>query len=377
MGVNDMKKNTLGIVFSNMHDETLGELTERRTTGSIPFGGRYRLIDFTLSNMVNSGISEVGIITKSNYQSLMDHLGSGRDWDLARKRGGLCILPPFGHSATGMYRGRLEAIVGIMSYIKYSNAQYVVMSDSDTVANIDFSDLLDQHMKTGADITLVYKRERLNNDYPKDTTVFSLDENNMVSDVLVNPFVDGEQNIYINIAVMSKELLERLANEGMSRNNTSFVNFVLQGKSSSLKIMGYHFDKYSSEITSMKAYFKTSMELLNEDVRMQLFPKDRPVYTKVRDEVPVKYGLSSKVKNSLIADGCIIEGTVENSIIFRGVKVEKGAVVKNSIIMQSGIIGENSKLDYVVTDKDVIVNHERHLSGSQMYPVFISKGSRV
>ncbi len=377
MGVNDMKKNTLGIVFSNMHDETLGELTERRTTGSIPFGGRYRLIDFTLSNMVNSGISEVGIITKSNYQSLMDHLGSGRDWDLARKRGGLCILPPFGHSATGMYRGRLEAIVGIMSYIKYSNAQYVVMSDSDTVANIDFSDLLDQHMKTGADITLVYKRERLNNDYPKDTTVFSLDENNMVSDVLVNPFVDGEQNIYINIAVMSKELLERLANEGMSRNNTSFVNFVLQGKSSSLKIMGYHFDKYSSEITSMKAYFKTSMELLNEDVRMQLFPKDRPVYTKVRDEVPVKYGLSSKVKNSLIADGCIIDGTVENSIIFRGVKIEKGAVVKNSIIMQSGIIGENSKLDYVVTDKDVIVNHERHLSGSQMYPVFISKGSRV
>lgn len=377
MGVNDMKKNTLGIVFSNMHDETLGELTERRTTGSIPFGGRYRLIDFTLSNMVNSGISEVGIITKSNYQSLMDHLGSGRDWDLARKRGGLCILPPFGHSATGMYRGRLEAIVGIMSYIKHSNAQYVVMSDSDTVANIDFSDLLDQHMKTGADITLVYKRERLNNDYPKDTTVFSLDENNMVSDVLVNPFVDGEQNIYINIAVMSKELLERLANEGMSRNNTSFVNFVLQGKSSSLKIMGYHFDKYSSEITSMKAYFKTSMELLNEDVRMQLFPKDRPVYTKVRDEVPVKYGLSSKVKNSLIADGCIIDGTVENSIIFRGVKIEKGAVVKNSIIMQSGIIGENSKLDYVVTDKDVIVNHERHLSGSQMYPVFISKGSRV
>ena len=377
MGVNDMKKNTLGIVFSNMHDETLGELTERRTTGSIPFGGRYRLIDFTLSNMVNSGISEVGIITKSNYQSLMDHLGSGRDWDLARKRGGLCILPPFGHSATGMYRGRLEAIVGIMSYIKHSNAQYVVMSDSDTVANIDFSDLLDQHMKTGADITLVYKRERLNNDYPKDTTVFSLDENNMVSDVLVNPFVDGEQNIYINIAVMSKELLEKLANEGMSRNNTSFVNFVLQGKSSSLKIMGYHFDKYSSEITSMKAYFKTSMELLNEDVRMQLFPKDRPVYTKVRDEVPVKYGLSSKVKNSLIADGCIIDGTVENSIIFRGVKIEKGAVVKNSIIMQSGIIGENSKLDYVVTDKDVIVNHERHLSGSQMYPVFISKGSRV
>ncbi len=377
MGVNSMKKNTLGIVFSNMHDESLGELTERRTTGSIPFGGRYRLIDFTLSNMVNSGITEIGIITKSNYQSLMDHLGSGRDWDLSRKVGGLCILPPFGHSSTGMYRGRLEAISGIMSYIRHSNAQYAIMSDSDTVANIDFSDLLDQHIKTNADITIVYNREHVCEDHPKDITVLNADENGRITDVLVNPFTTGEQNVYINIVVMSKDLLERLANEGISRNNPNFINFVLQGKCKTLKIMGYEFKGYSAEITSMKTYFKTSMELLNPEVRSQLFPKDRPVYTKVRDEVPVKYGLNSKVKNSLIADGCIIEGTVENSIIFRGVKIEKGAVVKNSIIMQSGSVGENSSLEYVVTDKDVIINKDRHLSGSDIYPVFISKGSRA
>lgn len=377
MGVNDMKKNTLGIVFSNMHDETLGELTERRTTGSIPFGGRYRLIDFTLSNMVNSGISEVGVITKSNYQSLMDHLGSGRDWDLARKRGGLCILPPFGHSATGMYRGRLEAISGIMSYLRHSNAQYVIMSDSDTVANIDFNELLDQHIKTNADITVVYKRMAVNKDHPSDITILNVNDDKVVTDVLVNPFTNGEQNVYLNIVVMSKDLLERLANEGMARNNTSFISFVLQGKCNILKIMGYRFDGYSSEITSMKGYFRTNMELLKSDVRAQLFPKDRPVYTKVRDEVPVKYGLNSKVKNSLIADGCIIEGTVENSVIFRGVKIAKGAVVKNCIIMQSGIIGENSSLEYVVTDKDVIINRDRHLSGSDIYPVFISKGSRA
>lgn len=372
-----MKKNTLGIVFSNMHDETLGELTEHRTTGSIPFGGRYRLIDFTLSNMVNSGITDIGIITKSNYQSLMDHLGSGRDWDLARKRGGLCILPPFGHSATGMYRGRIEALAGAMSYIQHNNAQYVVMSDSDIVVNASFSDLLDQHIKTNADITAVYKRMNMTSDLQRNSIILDIDGDERVTGALVNSNAAGVQNIYTHVVVLRKDLLERLVNEGMARNNPDFVTFVLQGKVDYLKIMGYELKGYSTEIVNMKSYFKANMELLDADVRAQLFPKDKPVYTKVRDEVPVKYGLDSKVKNSLIADGCIIEGTVENSIIFRGVKIEKGAVVKNSIVMQGTTVSQNASLEYVVTDKDVYVNKDRRLSGSDTYPVFISKGSRA
>lgn len=372
-----MITNTLGIVFSNMHDEMLGELTEHRTTGSIPFGGRYRLIDFMLSNMVNSGISDIGIVTKNNYQSLMDHLGSGRDWDLSRKRGGMCILPPFGHSSTGMYRGRLEALSGVMSYIRHSNAQYVMLSDTDIVANIDLDDVMEQHQKSGADITVVYKCAQFPKDAPKDIAILNLDDSGRVSDVLVNSHSTGKQNIYLNIAIMRKELLEHLAIEGTARNNPSFTGFVLQERSRVLKIMGYEFQGFSSKVINMKDFFKTNMDLLNPAVREQLFFSERPIYTKVRDEVPVKYGLDSVVRNSMIADGCIIDGYVENSIIFRGVKIAKGAVVKNSIIMQSGVVGENAKLDYVVTDKDVFIDSGRILTGFETYPIFIAKGSRV
>lgn len=372
-----MITNTLGIVFSNMHDEMLGELTEHRTTGSIPFGGRYRLIDFMLSNMVNSGISDIGIVTKNNYQSLMDHLGSGRDWDLSRKRGGMCILPPFGHSSTGMYRGRLEALSGVMSYIRHSNAQYVMLSDTDIVANIDLDDVMEQHQKSGADITVVYKCAQFPKDAPKDIAILNLDDSGRVNDVLVNSHSTGKQNIYLNIAIMRKELLEHLAIEGTARNNPSFTGFVLQERSRVLKIMGYEFQGFSSKVINMKDFFKTNMDLLDPAVREQLFFSERPIYTKVRDEVPVKYGLDSVVRNSMIADGCIIDGYVENSIIFRGVKIAKGAVVKNSIIMQSGVVGENAKLDYVVTDKDVFIDSGRILTGFETYPIFIAKGSRV
>lgn len=368
---------TLGIVFSNMHDHMLSEITEKRTMGSIPFGGRYRLIDFVLSNMVNSGISDVGVITKSNYQSLMDHLGTGREWDLTRKRGGLCILPPFGHSAAGIYRGRLEALAGIQSYIRHNDAEYVVLADCDVVANVDFTDALNQHLQNHADITVIYKRDTVADDQTMDTTVFRLDENGMVNEVLIHPEIKGEDNVYLDFCILSKELLEKLISEGMSRSIYSFKQGVLQQKCNKLRIFAWKFEGYSAKINSIRSYYKANMQLMDPEVRRQLFPRERPIYTKVRDEVPAKYGLDAKAEGCLLADGSIIEGTVENSIIFRGVHIGKNAVVKNCILMQDTVVSDKVVLDHVITDKNVVIREGRTLVGYETYPLVIAKDSIV
>lgn len=372
------KSNILGIVFSNMHDEYMGEITHKRTMASVPFGGRYRLIDFTLSNMVNSGIEDIGVITKSNYQSLMDHLGSGRDWDLARKRGGLCILPPFSNvNSTGIYQGRLDALAGIAGYIRHSAAEYVVMADCDIISSIDLSSVLERHKSTGADLTLVYKRENCKLDRTSDTTVLHLDENDRVVDVLISPESSGIQCCYLDIAVIEKKLLERLITESVARNKKSFDRDVLVAMHPALDIRGYEYTGYVAKINHMNSYYKANMDLLDYEVVQQLFPAGRPIYTKVRDEAPAKYGLEADVENSLVADGCVIEGSVENSILFRGVKVARGAKVRNSIVMQGSEIGENANIDCVIMDKDVTVRSNRTLMGYNTYPVYIAKGSSV
>lgn len=372
-----ISEKTLGIVFSDMHDHMLSELTEKRTMGSVPFGGRYRLIDFVLSNMVNSGISDVGVITKSNYQSLIDHLGTGREWDLSRKRGGLSILPPFGHAAAGIYRGRLEALGGVISFIHHSDAKYVLLADCDVVTNIDFTEAFKQHIERGADITVIYKRDVVANDQMMDTTILHLDENSMVNDVLIHPNIHEEDNVYLNFCIISKELLEKLVNEGASRSVYSFVQGILQSKCNRLRIYAWKFDGYSSKINSIRNYHKANMQLLEPEVRRQLFPRERPIYTKVRDEVPAKYGLSASAAGSMVADGSIIEGSMENSIIFRGVRIGKGAVVRNSILMQDTVVSENVTLDHVITDKNVVVREGRTLVGYETYPLVVSKNSIV
>lgn len=372
------ENNVLGIVFANMHDEFIGELTAKRTTASVPFGGRYRLIDFTLSNMVNSGIEDIGVITKSNYQSLMDHLGSGRDWDLARKRGGLTILPPFSSSnSQGVYEGRLQALAGTLGYIRSSKAEYVVMADCEIVANLDLKDVLSQYIRTGADMTIVYKNGMIDTDSPKDVTLLDFDGENRLCDVRIDPTLSGIQKYSLDILVMKKSYLEKMITETAGRNLKSLRRDILMPHCKQLNIQGYEYKGYVAKINSMRSYFKANMALLNKDTLDNLFPEDRPIYTKVRDQVPAKYGLEAKVVNSLVADGCIIEGEVENSILFRGVKIRKGSKIKNSIVMQDSVIGENANLEYVITDKNVIIRDSRSLMGYETYPIYISKGSIV
>ncbi len=367
--------NVMGLIFSNVHEEKVRELTEKRTMGSVPFGGRYRLIDFPLSNMVNSGINKVGVITKSNYQSLMDHLGSGKAWDLSRKREGLFMLPPFGNTSS-VFNSRIESLASINTFLSNSKEDYVLLSDSDTVCNIDYTDVLSYHVKRNADITIVYRFGKL----PEkicDPTVYTIDPDGRVRDMLVNPKTDGECNFGMSMLLMKRELMVKMVADCVSRNLYNFKRDFLQRNISNYTFYAYEFKGYAQTICSMNAYFDANMSLMLPTVRSQLFNSDRPIFTKVRDDMPARYGLGSSVSNSLIADGCIIEGTVENSVLFRGVHVGKGTKIDNCVIMQDSVIGPNCKLNYVIMDKDVAIKNDRSLLGFQSYPVFISKGSVV
>ena len=369
--------NVLGLVFANMHDTTLGDMTKNRTMGSVMFGGRYRLIDFPLSNMVNSGISEVGVITKSNYQSLLDHLGSAREWDLARKKGGLYILTPFGNVESTLYRGRIEALYGAMSFIKHSRAKYVILSDCDVVTNIDYKPIVAAHIESGADITAVAHTGVYSSDDIKTSTVFNVDADKNVTSVLINPDISGTCTTSLNVFVMSMDFLIETVNDAMARGNVSFERNILQEKCRELKIKIYEYDNYFSKLNSPESYFKSNMALLEPENARKLFVPKRSIYTKVSDNAPVKYDLDSKVSNSLIADGCIIEGEVENSVLFRGVKVGKGAKVKNCILMQGTVVGDNAELNYLITDKNVSICENHILTSSPQYPMYVGKGASV
>ncbi len=369
--------NVLGLIFANMHEIILPELTKARAMASVPFGAKYRLIDFPLSGMVNSGMTHVGIITKQNYYSLMNHLGMGSEWDLARKTGGLHILPPYGNSESGMYRGRLEALAGASQFIHESNAEYVILSDSNVISNMNMKPIVDFHEKSGADITCVYGRGVYSTDRAVLQTVFGVDENNVIFDVLSRPAISGEMNVALNVYVMRREFLESIIRESECRSLYSFETDILQHRINDYKILGYKYEGYYEIIDSMKTFYKANMDMMNRDICHEVFSLEKPIYTKIRDVAPAKYDLDADVKSSLIADGCIIEGTVENSVLFRGVRVKKGAVVKNSIIMHSGVIEENASFINAISDKDVTISKGRAITGSLEFPVYIAKGAIV
>ncbi len=370
----------LGIVFSNIHDKYVSELTRSRTMASVPYGGRYRLIDFVLSNMVNSGITKVGVITKSNYQSLMDHIGSGKDWDLSRKNAGVILLPPYGAvDSNSLYKTRLEALKGILGFLTKQSEDYVVMTDSDKVQNADYADVLDRHEQQNADITVVYKHGNVSKSTAQQSIIYHVDKKtSRILDVMVYPDVRGMQDYCLNIFVLKRQLLIDLVVDAMSNGYTSFHRNILQPNCDTLKILGYRFEGYSATVDSLAGYYRCNMDLLDRKVLDDLFGNpERPVYTKVRDSAPTRYDAGSRVRHSLVADGCEIYGEVEDSILFRGVKISPGAKVKGCILMQDTIVSEHADLNCVITDKNVVIRDRRVLSGCPDLPFFIGKNMRV
>ena len=375
--------NAAGLIFSNIHDQSIPQLTGNRTMASVPFGCRYRLIDFALSNMVNSDITKVGIITHDNYQSLLDHIGTGKDWDLARRSGGIKILPPFITSYTSpeankLYTTRLEALMGVVSFIRRCTEGNIVMSDCDAICNVDISEAIKQHTETDADITIV--GARLSSGLAENNT--SLIELEADADGKLLGVSRGtpsnQAEVSTNIVIIKRSYLVSALNEASSRGYSHFYLDLISKNIEKGKFYVYHHTGYYNIIGSLEAYFSCSMELLDPNIRRELFEcPNFPIYTKVRNSAPTKYTENANVKNSYIADGCVIDGTVENSIIFRGVKVGRGSVIKNAIILQDTYIGSDVTINCVITDKNVVINDGRMLSGHQTMPFFIGKGMRV
>ena len=368
----------IGIIFSNIYDATMGDLTKHRTMASLPFGGRYRQIDFVLSNMVNSNIARIGVITKYNYQSLMDHLGSCSEWDLNRKNGGLYILPPYGTGHTSIYRGKLEALYGAVTFLEKANEDYVVMSDSTVLCNINFEKVLTAHIKSGADVTVIANHEKPESSRDRQDLVLKTEDNKVV-DLTVNDEYDESVFCGMGMFVIERKMLLKAIYDSVAHGLFHFEKDYLQRQflAHRITINVYPFERTVLRNRDISAYFRNNRLLMYQEVRRDIFREDAPIYTKVRDEVPTFYGEDAVVNNCLIADGCTINGTVENSVLFRDVTIEKGAVVKDSIVMQSSCICEGADIYYTILDKEVLITPGRTLMGSEATPLIINKEERV
>ena len=374
-----MTSNAFGLIYTGETNPLLRDLALTRSVAAVPFGGRYRCIDFVLSDLVNSGVTSVGLIAQKNYHSLMDHLGAGKEWDLHRKREGLFVLPPFmTKENTGLYRGSIDAIRSCLGYVRRNPEQYVILTGSHTIFNMTFDDMLSRHIQTRANITMLYNEAETTESEEQNMDLrLILDGDGRVTEMELNPFTPRSTHRSCDVMILDKLLLEYLVEEAYSHGDYDLVRDILLKKSGTLKIMGYRYDGYVARLDSVNDFFRHNLALLQPEVRADLFNPGHPIYTKVKDEVSARYGENAKVKNAMLADGCMIEGTVENSILFRGVAVKKGAVVKNSILMQAVTIGENCQMDHVILDKGVTIRDNRTLTGYDGFPIILKKGTTI
>ncbi len=370
----------MGVIYTSRDNLNLRELTTNRAVAALPVAGRYRIIDFVLSNLVNSGVRNVGVIAQKNYHSLMDHLGSGKEWDLHTRNNGLFILPPFlTRENGGAYSGLVEALRANFDYLRRSTQPYVILTASDYVCNTSFEDMVNKHIAGGADISMMYikvKPEHLefSSSVASNHSYLKIGAGNLVEDIEVNPNAANYPYLSMNVFVIKRTLLIHLIDQASARGAKDFDSEVLRPyiNSGALKILGYEFKGFYRRIETIKGFFKFNMDLLNYDVRRELF-NTYPVYTKTRDDACAIYRSGAEVKNSLIADGCVIEGSVENCVLFRGVHVGRGAHLKDCIIMQDCYIEEEVEMENVILDKVVTVRAHGRLIGQRQYPIVIGK----
>lgn len=369
-------ENVMGIINLNENESMLREVTRHRPLAAVPFAGRYRIIDFILSSMVNSGIQNVGILVLNKYRALMDHLRSGKEWDLARKRDGLFILPP-AESRLGGVRSDIENLHRNLDYIKSSRQQYVLIAGSNIICNINFKKAFQFHQAKQADITVLYKEQDIDKDDFQHCTILDCNSDGRVVDMAVNPAKAESRKISMKMYIIARSLLIDLVNSCVARGGIDLLMDGIVKNVGKLAVYGYQYKGFMARIHSVPSYYRHSLELLKPESWQELFFKSGPVYTKVKDEAPVKYKESARIANAMIANGCVISGTVENSILFRGVKVEPGAYIKDSIIMQNCNIGPNVKLEGVICDKDVVIAADKWLKGESSCPLVIEKGIAI
>lgn len=373
---------TMGIIFPNTYDALVPELVNVRLMASIPFASRYRLIDFVLSSMANCDIDNICVMVNNNYHSLMDHLGSGREWDLTRKNGGLHIYPPFAEKSAKPYTGRVDALARLLNFLRNQKENYVLMSDANIAANFDFNAMIKAHIESGADVTAAYNEQELpesligshSNDKGFYYT-FGIDEGR-ITKIFVNSKETGVQNFSMNVYIIERELLISLIDDAFIHGQEYFERDVLLPQLSKLNVQAYKYEDYVARITDMKSYFDENMKLL-DDYNLDALFSGSPIYTKIRDDTPTRYTEGAVAENVMVADGCVIEGEVENSVLFRGVTVAKGAKVKNCILMQGTVVESGADIQYLIADKNVKVSAGKEVKGTDSFPIYIGKSQKI
>ena len=368
--------NVMGIIFAN--DAAMGELTDKRTIASIPFGGRYRQVDFALSNLACAGVRHIGIIARHNYQSLMHHVGDGEEWGLELEEGGLEFLTPYAQTVTGSYRGKLESLANAMDFLEYGDEdELVVLTDSAVLSNIDLRAVIDAHIASGKDVTVVTKAGICNGEKKVDLAIKV--EDGEIKDMAVNYVADDKYVASMDIFVLSKKFLVSAVKYLIARDKFHMDRDLVMGgwQHGQTSVNTYAFEGVAMFNESVEEFFANSMSLICKDVRADIFGGAHPVYTKVRDRVPTYYGEDCEVEDSLIADGCMIDGEIEDSILFREVSVAKDAEVENCIIFNEAVIGEGAELKYAILDKNVTVTPGAKLIGTKKNPIIVKRGETV
>lgn len=369
--------NAFCILFTDTYDskETkLSELAGKRTLASIPFGARYRLVDFMLSSLVGANVHNIGIITKSKYGSLMDHLGWGKDWDLDRKNGGLKILTPFATTDFSYNDNQFEILKSVHGYIDSMLPEYCVIASADMVANINFNEMFKEHIESGADLSVLCTKG-----VPADSdTELTLDDSGKVTRAIIHTTPNSDETyIAKDIFIMEKSLLYALIDHGVSYGWRTFKKDVIAKKFEELNIHAYRHCGYLKIMEDLEGYLSANLDMLNKDIRREIFASHQPILTRTKDSVPTKYGDNASVKNCYVADGCVIDGEVTNSIIFRNVKIATGAKISNSVVMQNSVIEAGASLDYVIVDKNATITAEQEIKGTKTLPVVVNKGKTV
>ena len=369
--------NVMGIIFTN--DADMGELTNKRTMASLPFGGRYRQVDFALSNLSDAGVRHVGIISRHNYQSLMNHIGDGEEWGLELEEGGLEFLTPYAQSVTHTYRGKLESLANAMDFLEFgADDELVVMTDSAVLSNIDLTAVLNAHIASGKDVTVVTKAGICNGSKVIDLAV-KVDENGEVADMLVDYAAPADYAASMDIFVLDKQFLIRSVKELIARDKFHMDRDLVLGgwQRGVVSVNVYPFEGVAMFNESIGEFYENSLALIQQDVRKDMFDGRHPIYTKVRFRVPTYYGEGSQIDGALIADGCMLEGNVKDSVLFRNVVVEKDAEVESCIIFNDTVVGEGAELKYAILDKDVTVTPGAKLIGTRKNPVIVKRGETV
>lgn len=362
------------LIFPNLHDEMMNDLTAVRALGSIPFGGRYRLVDFALSNLVHAGYNNVGIVTTKKYLSLTQHIGSGKAWDLSRKKKGLSMQPALGATPTE-YEGRIIPLHDIREWLELCREEYVILSDCYVIGNINYKALVEKHIASDAEITVAYKVGAC----PEVPSLVTMDvtESGRVTEMRIGARPEGDVCYGIGLYVMAREKLMELVEDAFSCGRMNFERDILQARVVGGRIRGYEVPEFTLVISSLQSYFDANMALMDKEIRAKLFPSDYPVYTRVHDCAPVVYGLNAEMTGSLAADGAHIDGTVTDSLLFRNVRIETGATVRNCILMEGSIVRKGAVLENVVLDKKVTVSEGRVLRGAPTYPLYVNKGRTI